>query len=155
MPLNSSRQLLGPDDVKRRIEAARTLRGVSQRELAARLHEDGLGSQELGRIERGDLPLTRVRIDALCRHLGVPERWFTEPDVDELLSGTAEPATDAASFIVATMRDLANRLEARLDAIEKQLAESAADQVERELERAAERSERDERDERGERGTGR
>lgn len=73
------------DVLKRRIEAARLLRGISQIDLDARCHQDGLGKQEAGRLERGELPLTRVRADALIRNLRVPERWLTSEDVDGLV----------------------------------------------------------------------
>lgn len=72
-------------EIKRRIEAARILRGIGQAELDRLFHEDGLGKGEAGRTERGDLPMTRVRREAFSRHLGVPERWFTAASIDEIV----------------------------------------------------------------------
>ena len=74
--------MLETEELKRRIEAARILRGLSQAELAERLHADGLGKYDLGRIERGTMPMRRVHRDAIARHLGIPDYWLTEPDVD-------------------------------------------------------------------------
>lgn len=78
--------MLPADEIKRRVDAARTLRGMTQTQLAELVHADGLGKHDIGRLERGDIPLTRVLRDALCRHLGVPEEWFTEPSVDRLVA---------------------------------------------------------------------
>lgn len=71
---------LPQDELKRRIDAARTLRGMTQRELGDRLAEDGFGKHDLGRVERGDprMPFNNAILRALCHHLEVPERWFTD-----------------------------------------------------------------------------
>lgn len=80
-------------ELRRRIVAARTLRGVSQEELDALFDGDGLG-KSAGRLERGDrrLTLNRALLDGLVRHLRVPEIWFTSKDVDALVyrGGTAD-----------------------------------------------------------------
>lgn len=89
-PIGQVRGVLPTDELKRRVEAARILRGLTQNQLADLVHADGLGRHDVGRLERGDIPLTRVLRDALCRHLGVTEEWFTEPDVDVLLRGIGE-----------------------------------------------------------------
>lgn len=72
------------EEMRRRIVAARVLRGLDQRELQRRLADAGLGRQELGRLERGEFTMTRVRRLALCDVLNVPEEWFTAETVDEL-----------------------------------------------------------------------
>jgi hypothetical protein len=77
--------MLSKDELKRRIEAARTLRGTTQAELQRLFEADGLDKYSAGRVERGELVMQRVHRDAFCRHLGVPERWFSEPDVDVLV----------------------------------------------------------------------
>lgn len=74
----------------RRIEAARVLRGYTQRQLAELLHADGLGKHDLGRIERGEMQMRRIHRDALVRHLRLPERWFTAPTVDALVGYDAD-----------------------------------------------------------------
>lgn len=99
---------LPTEELKRRIDAARTLRGLKQRELADLLETDGLGKHDVGRLERGDLDLRRVHLDALMRHLDMPEWWFTDERIelrDEL------PAT----------------IEDRLAAIERRLGQDYAD----------------------------
>lgn len=75
-------RLLSPDEIKRRLDAARTLRGLKQTELAELVQADGLGKHDVGRLERGAIPLTRALRDALCRHLRVPAGWFTDEDID-------------------------------------------------------------------------
>ena len=77
--------MLGKDVLKRRVAAARILRGLSQDELQKRFEADGLDRYAAGRVERGELEMQRVHRDAFCRHLGVPERWFNEPDVDVIV----------------------------------------------------------------------
>jgi transcriptional regulator with XRE-family HTH domain len=78
-------QRLDQPTLKQRIEAARILRGVSQATLNGLFEKDGLDKTEAGRIERGKVDLTRAALEAFCRHLRVPQRWFTEPDVDYLV----------------------------------------------------------------------
>lgn len=72
---------LPTEELKRRIDAARTLRGLKQSELAALLEEDGLGKHDAGRLERGELDLRRVHLDALTRQLRMPEWWFTASEI--------------------------------------------------------------------------
>jgi hypothetical protein len=64
-------------ELKRRIDAARTLRGMGQTDLATLAWGDGLGKHDVGRIERGKMDLQRVHREVLVRHLRVPDWWFT------------------------------------------------------------------------------
>jgi transcriptional regulator with XRE-family HTH domain len=82
--------VLSDDEAKRRIEAARILRGLTQDELDKRGSSDGLGKQELSRTERGELDLTRVRRDVLARLLELPIEWFEEESIDSLIRWPAE-----------------------------------------------------------------
>lgn len=93
---------LPTEELKRRIDAARTLRGLKQRQLADLLEADGLGKHDVGRLERGELDLRRVHLDALKRHLQMPEWWFTIQNVE-------------------LPDDLPASLEERLSAIERRL----------------------------------
>ncbi len=70
--------MLDKDELKRRIHAFRTLRGLTQAELAELFAAEGHGTQELGRLERGALPLTPIRRRSLAEILDVPERWFVD-----------------------------------------------------------------------------
>lgn len=97
---------LSVPQLKQRIEAARLLRNLKQTDLGMLFAEDGLNKQEAGRLERGELPLTRVRLDALVRHLRVPEAWFTSEDIALSISG---PRSSTASSFPA---DFAGRLRA-------------------------------------------
>lgn len=74
--------MLDKDELKRRIDAFRTLRGLTQVDLAELFASKGHGSQELGRLERGALPLTEIRRRSLAEILEVPERWFVEGRID-------------------------------------------------------------------------
>lgn len=89
--------MLDTDELRRRIVAARALRGVDQTALNGLFVADGLDKHEAARLERGELPWTRVRARALAYALRMPERWFTEPNIDVLLSeiASAQPP-DAA-----------------------------------------------------------
>lgn len=108
--------MLSTDETKRRIEAARILRDLSQVELDRLGHEDGLGKQELSRLERGELPLTRVRREVLIRILRVPEHWLTEEDTDVVVGVRPSSRDDlsdaqlrAASDLLALLPALADR----------------------------------------------
>lgn len=70
---------LAPEEVARRIKAARLLHDISQRELAERIAADGLAWRLVGALERGEVELRSVHRRALCEALHVPERWFTDP----------------------------------------------------------------------------
>jgi transcriptional regulator with XRE-family HTH domain len=82
--------VLSEDEAKRRIAAARILRGLTQEELDVLGAADGLGRQELSRTERGELPVTRVRREALARLLNLPVEWFLQDSIDDLVRWPAE-----------------------------------------------------------------
>lgn len=102
--------MLEPEELKRRIEAARILRGLRQVDLSPLLEADGLGKTDLGRIERGEVPMRRIHRDALARHLRVPEWWFTVEDVDVLVGLQPPPRLTPEEG-----RDLLGRLLTGLD----------------------------------------
>lgn len=100
--------MLDARTIKERIDAARTLRGLTQTELGDLLHSDGLGKHDVGRIERGTMTLQAVHRHALCRHLGVPEDWFLEPDLDRLLGIiSSDEIRDRLERIETALDDLA------------------------------------------------
>lgn len=70
-------------EVRRRLIAARTVRGIEQDELAEKLYKAGqgeFGKGDVGRIERGQMVLGPARRRALADILQVPEDWFTVED---------------------------------------------------------------------------
>jgi transcriptional regulator with XRE-family HTH domain len=73
--------VLSTAELKRRIEAARILRGLDQVDLGRLLHEEGFGKHDAGRLERGAIHLTRAHRRALAMILEVPESWFTDEHV--------------------------------------------------------------------------
>lgn len=79
--------MLDNEERRRRIVAARTLRGVSQDDMDRLGHDEGLAKQELSRLERGEFgeKFSAVQRRTLSRVLRVPENWFTEPDADQLV----------------------------------------------------------------------
>jgi transcriptional regulator with XRE-family HTH domain len=85
---------LDAKELKRRIEAARTLRKVSQEDLNKLFARDGIDKLAAGRVERGEIDMQRVHLDAFVRHLRVPERWFTEPDVDIIVGLRNQASSD-------------------------------------------------------------
>lgn len=97
--------VLDKTELKRRLEAARTLRGLRQVDLAEMLIRDGFGKHDVGRLERGQLDLQRKWIDALCRHLRVPERWLTDPDLDAVLGYTEEEEPSDSEGAAAGVTD--------------------------------------------------
>jgi transcriptional regulator with XRE-family HTH domain len=106
---------LDPAQISARIKAARELRGISQTQLGAFFEEDGLNKSDPGRIERmsASVPFRRAHLDALCRHLRVPERWFTEENVDAIVGyGGAEEALDQLALLAG-----------RQEALQQQMAE--------------------------------
>jgi transcriptional regulator with XRE-family HTH domain len=84
--------MLDKDELKLRIDAFRTLRGLTQADLAELFAAKGHGSQELGRLERGALPLTEIRRRSLAEILDVPEHWFVDERVDLTAARGGEPA---------------------------------------------------------------
>jgi transcriptional regulator with XRE-family HTH domain len=98
--------VLPQEELKRRIAALRKLRGMSQVELGALVEEEGWGKLDVGRIERGDVPMTPGRLDAIARHLGVAREWLTEPDLDVLLGHPGAPSQEAIERIDSTLRQL-------------------------------------------------
>jgi transcriptional regulator with XRE-family HTH domain len=89
-PSRYIRAVLSEDEAKRRIAAARLLRGLTQEELDGMGAADGLGRQELSRTERGELPVTRVRREVLARLLNFPVEWFMQDSIEDLIRWPAE-----------------------------------------------------------------
>lgn len=86
---------LDPSVLRRRLVAARHLRGWDQVALNAAGHEWGLGKGESARVERGTVAWRAKHTRAFVEILVVPERWFTEPD-DDVLLGLQNLETDRA-----------------------------------------------------------
>lgn len=111
-------------EISRRIEALRTLRGLTQVQLDVLGHELGLRKQELSRTERGELPMNSVRRHVLSRVLDVPEDWLREEDVDRLVHAiedvrTLEQTLEASERrrqedLAAVASELARQVEAAL-----------------------------------------
>lgn len=112
---------LPPDELGRRIKAARELRGLDQADLVPLFVGDGLDKTLPGAIERGEVRngkpvvMRRAALDAFCRHLQMPEWWFTDATIDlpehqppplearlrrieELLAPPATPSTEGAEL---------------------------------------------------------
>jgi hypothetical protein len=106
---------LARDEIARRIKAARQLRGIKQAELGLLLAQDGLGQEDVGRIEREEMQMSRSQRDAITRHLRLPERWLTSESVDEIV-GYGElrepPSSGLISGSAATVEDLLDELKA-------------------------------------------
>lgn len=102
MPASSRPPELPQDELRRRLIAARTLRKLDQKALNAACADLGLGVQEAGRVERGTLPFQPKHHLIFCRVLRLPDRWFTEPNVDAIVGTPAAMDVD----VEAEMYDL-------------------------------------------------
>lgn len=134
--------MLPSDELKRRLDAFRTLRGMRQTDLADRLAEDGHGKHDLGRLERGDerMPLSASLRRSIAAHLEIPERWLTdehldlaqtagEPSLDDRLARIETALEDRNTRVFGILQANSQQLEqiskellGRLDALEKRMA---------------------------------
>ena len=87
--------MLGQEELRRRIRAARILANISQAEMNQAGEERGLRKHALGAAERGDIEARHVHLAMLCEILGVPMSWFTEPR--EII--VAQRAADYAKLV--------------------------------------------------------
>lgn len=101
--------MLAPEEFARRLKAARELAGIKQRDLAQVTHdEDQLGVEDVGRLERpNDLhkpppEVTLKHVQVYARRLGVPEAWFTEPDLPVVFGS----GSSAESAVVLLQRQI-------------------------------------------------
>lgn len=103
---------IDPAQIAARIKAARELRGMSQDQLGQRFDDDGLNKTDPGRIERMDpnVPFRRAHLDAMCRHLRVPERWFTAADVDEIVGYGTPASSDQLSELAQGQEKLERQM---------------------------------------------
>jgi len=129
--------VLSPEEVTRRLKAARELRGIEQQELDARLHELGegeFGKNDAGRIERGQLAIGPNRRRALSEILGVPDLWWTAEELfGEEGVGLSDEVRAQLTRIESALRLLLDRAGIRPDAdvvaeLEGALAEAQSDQ---------------------------
>jgi transcriptional regulator with XRE-family HTH domain len=119
--------VLDKAELKNRIDALRTLRGLTQVDLAELFAAKGHGTQELGRIERGALPLTEIRRRTLAEILNVPERFFQDEQID--LRDADAPASgsqlDRLEQAVADIRRREENAQTDRDAIKALLAQQS------------------------------
>lgn len=102
--------MLTSEELKRRIDAARTLRGLTQEALSELVAADGLGKTTVGRVERGEMDLRKAVRNSLCEHLDVPAWWFTDDYVVIERAATSQ----------------LDRIEAKLDAALAELSPAAS-----------------------------
>jgi transcriptional regulator with XRE-family HTH domain len=100
------------------MEAARALHGLKSVELDALLNEHGFGKYDSGRIERGEMDLTKARRRALAEILEVPESWFTEETLDLTSAEASEPVdlTGVEAHLAVIAQKLSAQEAARADA---------------------------------------
>lgn len=107
--------VLEPQELKRRIDAARRLRGLRQIDLAELLEADGHGKTDVGRLERGELRFSPSLRRSLAYHLGVSEGWFTAVNVDDVLGRGGDAGDDLAT------REQLDEVTSRLAGLEEKL----------------------------------
>ncbi len=126
--------MLAQDELRRRLVAARVLRGLSQEEISEAGATLGLGKHELARAERGNIKLTHSRLTSAAEILGLPAQWFTAATVDHLLGALDHDSlVDRLEEMQATLeaqRTDAHAIRAHLADLDRQimkrLAENAA-----------------------------
>lgn len=69
--------VIGKEEVARRVKAGRILIGVTQEELAKRVKGLGLPYRTIGHLERAEMEMSDAQRTVVARALGLPERWFT------------------------------------------------------------------------------
>lgn len=90
--------MLTTAQLKDRLHALRLLKGLDQREFTRLCAEQGLGSTEAGRVERGKVPFTGKHQLVFARVLDVPEVWLTDPDISRLLWAAESEQAAATRF---------------------------------------------------------
>lgn len=109
---------LKPDEIKRRIQGARILRDMDQKELDRLGVEEGYGKGEMSRVERGEIEYRAGKhLDVLCRILRVPRWWFTVDELD--FGGVDAPVpVDEVAGLIAHQNGLLQRQSEILERIE-------------------------------------
>lgn len=121
----TSRWMLTNDEAKRRIAAARLLRGLGQDELDELGAKDGLGRQELSRTERGELPITKVRRETLARLLAMPAEWFSTDSIDALIRRPSEGPDSEGLARIEERLDVLDALQQAVEAVGERLEDAA------------------------------
>jgi hypothetical protein len=109
------------------MEAARALRGFTQPQLSKLFVAEGFGRYDVGRIERGELALTRARRRALVDLLRVPDAWFTDEDLD-LSDRDARGGGEVAREVLKTLHNNESLLHELLSRSQK-LTDDAVEQA--------------------------
>lgn len=92
------------EDLQRRLAAARALRGLTVKELAALIPATAkLSEKTLYKLEGGDTQLTLPILRELAFRLDVPVSWFTVED----LPGAVETGADGGSRLNALEGEMA------------------------------------------------
>jgi transcriptional regulator with XRE-family HTH domain len=101
---------LNPDELARRLVAARELRGLSQEALGERMLAEGFGRHDAARIERGDprVPVSPARRRGLAEILQVPEWWFTAETLT--FDGEQNEVTKLLEALDAKVQEILDRV---------------------------------------------
>jgi transcriptional regulator with XRE-family HTH domain len=75
-------------DLRRRLRAARALRGLNIAQLVEKIPAEAhIGERTYRKLEGGESDLTPPLLRELAVHLGVPYSWFTVPDLASAIGG--------------------------------------------------------------------
>ncbi len=99
---------LSIQELRRRIAAACALKSWSQDDLNKGLHEYGLNKNDGKGIISGRVQLTPANLHALSVVLDLPEEWFIEPNLDNVLN---VQSADAGKKVRSPDLEIANHIQ--------------------------------------------
>lgn len=100
--------MLTDDEIAARIRAGRTLRGLSQDQLADHVAAAGLPWRLVGALERGEVTLRPAYRVVLAEVLGLPDIWFTDTEPALWRQG---PSVEAIPEILSKLDQIIEHLE--------------------------------------------
>lgn len=125
---------LKDEELRHRLVAARELIGLDQRQMGAKLDEQGLGRTDAMRLERGRIAFTPAHLSAYTRITGLPSQWFTIGDVSALFSPALagedpDEALGTQADVVRALRSLLAALENVRSAMGEEAYQSVIDSI--------------------------
>lgn len=107
-------ELPDQEELRRRLRAARALRGLHVTDVAALMPDSAkLSLSTLRKIEAGERKLDATVLRELAARIGVPYVWFTVPDVGQAVAGAGgETFEDRLAALEVAQAQLVTELRA-------------------------------------------